>query len=476
MAGPKRKIAAMMACTVIAPGDLAERFSGYRDKRIDEAGGHADTFESGPQAFGHQNAARAERQATRHDRHRHRAVSQWSKATYWQSRTAGVISHALHRSSASVRRGRILTLEAEQRKHEKGREEYAARFAAWSKVAGMEGADAKPIMDDDGGFANMSQALRFAYALANTAGCWGEYQHPRRPDQKKASLYSLLTDREDPITPAEAAAAWLRNAHDPADPETYTARWSDHYNNRLAYERAMLENEGGTAAAVDMEPGGWIKGLQIHAVARSPVTKRVVSVKVMAPSGWSEDGPLKLRSLNIERLSEGAYRPPTDEERVAFAAATKERKAAEKAAKPPALALINPTRESAQRLQDALNVIGRARHDKRPEAKWSTYEPTAVLFMTQAQYSEASKGTYSRFETRTVHAAGDILSRRITNMYTSDGAAYDKALGAALCKVRTRSCSGFFNPNHIVVITDKPQKELPGFGPTVETALERAAG
>jgi hypothetical protein len=96
--------------------DRAERFAGYRDKRRSEAGGHADTYEDGPQAFGAQNAARAERQAARHERHRDRALCQWSKAVYWQDRTAGVISNALHRSDASTRRGRILTLEADQRK------------------------------------------------------------------------------------------------------------------------------------------------------------------------------------------------------------------------------------------------------------------------------------------------------------------------------------------------------------------------
>src|SRR5690606_1577391 len=50
--------------------DRAERFSGYRDKRRAEATGHADTFDAGPQVFGHQNRSRAERQALRHDRHR----------------------------------------------------------------------------------------------------------------------------------------------------------------------------------------------------------------------------------------------------------------------------------------------------------------------------------------------------------------------------------------------------------------------
>ena len=98
--------------------DRAERFSGYRDKRRHEAGHHADRFEAGPDAHGFQNEARAERAAARHDRQRDKALCQWSKAEYWQTRTAGVISHALHRSDAATRRGRILEIEKEIRRIE----------------------------------------------------------------------------------------------------------------------------------------------------------------------------------------------------------------------------------------------------------------------------------------------------------------------------------------------------------------------
>jgi hypothetical protein len=79
--------------------ERAERFSGYRDKRTDEATGRADQFEAGPSAHGFQNAAKAERAAARHDRQAGRAVDAWEKAEYWTSRTAGVIGHALHVSA-----------------------------------------------------------------------------------------------------------------------------------------------------------------------------------------------------------------------------------------------------------------------------------------------------------------------------------------------------------------------------------------
>lgn len=96
--------------------DRAERFAEYRDKRTDEATGHADRYDAGPSAHGFQSQARAERSAARHDRVAGRACDAWSKAEYWQRRTAGVISHALHVSTPSVRMGRIKTLESELRR------------------------------------------------------------------------------------------------------------------------------------------------------------------------------------------------------------------------------------------------------------------------------------------------------------------------------------------------------------------------
>jgi hypothetical protein len=99
--------------------DRAERFSGYRDKRTDEATGHADRYDAGPQAHGFQSQARAERSAARHDRIADRAGDAWSKAEYWTRRTAGVISNALYKSTPGVRMGRVKELELAIARHEK---------------------------------------------------------------------------------------------------------------------------------------------------------------------------------------------------------------------------------------------------------------------------------------------------------------------------------------------------------------------
>lgn len=104
--------------------DRAERFGGYRDKRLGEATDRADRYEAGPAAHGFQSQARAERAAARHDRIADRAGDAWSKADYWQRRTAGVIAHALHVSSPSVRMGRIKELESDIRRMEQNPDLY----------------------------------------------------------------------------------------------------------------------------------------------------------------------------------------------------------------------------------------------------------------------------------------------------------------------------------------------------------------
>jgi hypothetical protein len=361
--------------------DRAERFEGYREKRADEAGGAADTFAAGPGTFGHQNLARAERQARRHDRHRNYAVGQWSKAEYWQQRTEGVIAHALYRSCPRVRRGRILTLETELRR-------------------------------------------------------MGE-----RTDERGL-------------------------------------RWKAHYELRLTYERAMLANEGGSASEADMEPGGWIctanrtgsvftdvkEGWkQIQGVNKSPVTGRVVSVKVCVPhTGFTRASGYKNRetqtcmvTVNIERLAEGAYRAPTDEERATFAAETAERKATEKAGKPKEPTLINPTDEDAERLQAIWNARAKEAHIRR--GAYGDCPVMEVWRMTQAAYSARSKGDYS--PCRTTEISERLEMRR--NFGSCTGR-------VTVFKIRTGGGT-YYEGAKVVILTDKPQKPLPW------DAVEKAA-
>ncbi len=101
--------------------DRAERYAGYQGRRLAEAQGFADDYDSGG-AAGCQNQGRADRIAAKRDRTALQASTQWGKAEYWVTRTAGVIRHALYNMQPEVRRGRIVRLESELRRCEPGRQ------------------------------------------------------------------------------------------------------------------------------------------------------------------------------------------------------------------------------------------------------------------------------------------------------------------------------------------------------------------
>lgn len=393
--------------------DRAERFAGYRDKRRAEAGGYADRFEAGPDAHGYQNAARAERAAARHDRQRDKALCQWSKAEYWQTRTAGVIAHALHRSDAATRRGRILEIEKEIRRIEN-------EYTPCPKT--------KPILQTRWNDPN-EDGEKVPHVWIRCGSRGGHWQAADRLEGIKASY----------------------------------ARYLEHLNMRLIYENGMLANEGGKAADVEMIPGGFIGGHQIQKVNKSAVTGRVVSVALWGEETgyWKDDGYKTrstrrvLQTVNIERLGESVYRAPTPEELEAFTAAQKQQKKAAKENAPAAPALINPTDEDAQAIQTLWNDI-----EKQKEPEFA--KTVEVLRITQAQYTAHSKGEYSAL--KTIEIAANWKRVR----HTCEGPTAETAF-----KLRIRPANDFYKADQVIVITDKPQKALPPIpapAPTAEPA------
>lgn len=487
--------------------DRAERFGHYRDKRRSEAGELADTFDAGPSAFGHQNQQRAERQAARHDRYRTKAVSQWSKAEYWQSRTEGVISHALYKSDPTVRRGRIKVLESDQRKLQKQVEAVTSKYNAWKHVLTLPdcdtvdtsraGGDPRIVYTIQGGrggyigydISKADSAVTLAFTLVNYGNSFYHCQHPRK--DREGTLYSLMTDPEDPISPREAAEIYLSRSYDPSEPGTHYERWLQHYELRLTYERAMLANEGGAASDVEMIPGGWIRPrkarslrygkssegwYQICKVNKSPATGCVTSVGVLAPTtnDYDRDGnaydennprPLTVHLLKVERMGEDVYRAPTPEELEAFKVSQKAQKAADKKTGAKSPSLLNPTKADAERLQALWNARGKAKHDKAKAEQrlYGEFTPATVREMTQAEYSAKSKGSYSHLETIYICENGNPRST------------WEKS--PVVFKIRKAYGSGnsSLTPNRVVVITDKPQKPLPLDWSAIEASIESEA-
>lgn len=428
----------------------AERFAGYLGKRLDEATGHADNYEDGPTVHGYQDPTRAERAAKRHDRQADKALTQWGKAEYWQRRTEGVISHALYKDLPGVRMGRIKTLEAELRKREKENAETLERWQAqWDVVRALvdftEGKREKLLV-----FSRDS----YGYALHNIAGD----EEPTEEQKARAVIASTFGDwrntgheREladaagNGTRPAlEIAREWLKD--NPTRPEPWESRWVNHLRLRLAYENQMLAGQGGRLEQVEIQPGGKIGGKLILKVNKSRATGRAVSVALLGPSvsGWA------YKTTNIpgtewaeylfdtERLSPDAYAAPTPESLAELENVKATIKAGRDALKgdAPPLAFVNLTRTDAERLA--------ALWAEKENARRAQFDrkPIEVRELTQAQYSEMSKGSYARAETVFLTGGGfKALNSRHPDF-------------PAVAKVRTLSgCP--------VIITDKPAKPLP---------------
>lgn len=414
--------------------DRAERFAGYLDKRLGEATGHADRYDEGPSAHGYQNKGKAARAAARHDRSAARAVDAWSKAEYWNRRTAGVISNALHKSRPDVRMRRIKKIEKELRSAEKGRAEYERDYARWQEVASETDA---------------AKATACAQMIAGRTQDWKSYQHPRPESQSDyvkengTSLYSLVTDSKDPITGHEAAELYLSRRLDPKSEEfaeTGNARFIEHCKLRLAYENQMIEAQGGNAGEIEMKLGDLFDGHTICKINKSPATKRVTSVDVIVSHHckirWTVCNTGDVASIKTDETTSDRHSEATEESLQTLKDWKAKQKKA-KAAAPAAPKLINPTDEDAEKLQAIWN-----RKNKRRAFYDGDKE---VLRMTQAEYSARSKGSYSHYETAFLAEGGDKPKSK-----------YGQELEDRLCKVRN---AGYLA--NVVVITDKPQKPLP---------------
>lgn len=248
--------------------DRADRFEGYMHKREDEAVNGADRFEVGPAIHANQSRARAERSARRHDRIAGRACTQWGKAEYWQSRTAGVIANALHLERPDVRHRRIKGLESDLARLE-------AQYSPLDSQRSMQQA-----------WQDGRDSPEVPHVLCG--------QGRDRHWVKESSLMLIKAGSE---------------------------RRRAHLAMRLAYEQQMLAAQGGTAANVEMVAGGWIGKHQIQKVTKDRAG-RVSKVYFLAPNqsyadrqgrryGDDYPAPMTLHAFSAERIKPGDYREPT---------------------------------------------------------------------------------------------------------------------------------------------------------------------
>lgn len=278
--------------------ERAERFEGYSERREAEAEQARERVESiaggiplgQPILVGHHSERRARRDAEKIQAGMARAVNLWKTAKYWTDRAAGALAHAKYKELPGVRARRIKGLEADLRKCEKEK----AEAQTWASRWATEGL-------------TLEKARTFANYCRLTC-C----KHPTL--DQSLSAYDVLRDAAD--KPADyptwtVAQVQARAAEAYAASVAYADRWIEHLQNRLAYERAMLEEGGGLAGAkFDYMPGGKVlsRGQWFTVVKVNRRGGVVGSVTVVGH--WATTIP-------VDRIAD--YTPPADDETAAKA-------------------------------------------------------------------------------------------------------------------------------------------------------------
>lgn len=285
--------------------ERAERFEEYSEKRADDAeraregvAQIADGIPLGqPILVGHHSERRARKDAERIQSGMRKAVQMWETSKYWESRAAGALAHAKYKELPAVRHRRIKTIEADRRKIERAIEESAAKLKLWS-VDGLTIEKARAIAN----YANPGICLQ--ERPGQTYPSYWTAWEMLRPDGER--------NKDCPAWTVEQVQEAAKRAYAPSQRRE---RWLAHYDNRLAYERAMLNEQGGIITdRFAIVVGGrvlvrdeWLTVLRVNRSggAISSVTTNARYVRV----------------IGIERVKE--YRPPEEGDVAAVKAALK---------------------------------------------------------------------------------------------------------------------------------------------------------
>lgn len=289
--------------------ERAERFETYSDSRRQDAeSAHkavsaiADNIPLGqPILVGHHSEKRARKDAEKIENGMRRAVKMWEQSKYWESRAAGAIRLAKYKERPDVRARRIKGLEADKRKQEKikGRAEICLKL--WSK----------PDL-------TQQQALVFA---GTSEGGWLHLPRKEgdRPDfNGSQTAYGALSNSY-PNLYAPRTLAEIVEAAKIAYPRTieHCERWINHFENRLTYERAMMEEVGGTVADKHRpEKGGACRCWVSRRGAWSYIQK-VNKITVTVLDNWENSGRNFPRNIEFDKLTAILSKAEVDQAREA---------------------------------------------------------------------------------------------------------------------------------------------------------------
>ena len=288
--------------------ERADRFTDYhaaRTRDAEQAHKAVETIAQGiplgqPILIGHHSERHARKDAERIESGMRRAVRAFETAEYWTRRAAGSLYHAKYKERPDVRARRIKTLEAEARKVERSKTEHNNLIRLWRQLDTVKRKDGAPTTQHDR-----------ARMIANVAG--GYYSFPLADYPRAApasqyegamSIWSALgeTPAEAVITPEQARDLAITTA------EAGLARceeWIAHLSGRLAYERAMLADAGGTVAdKTGPEKGGacrcWATDRGLN---RWSTIQKVNQISVTVLDTWHNGGADFTRTIPFDKLT-----------------------------------------------------------------------------------------------------------------------------------------------------------------------------
>lgn len=233
--------------------ERSERFEQYGENRANDAekayGAVSVIAENIPMGqpilVGHHSEKRARRDAEKIESGMRKAVKMWEISKYWEDRAQGAISHAKYKELPRTRARRIKVLEADKRKQERAKKESEYLYKFWNSEITLQNSKTGEkrlveIKNENRSFIFelVGRMSHYGVSVRGIDGqSWYSAYDILRPDEEKYKNCPTKTVEE------------LRDIALRLQKESilHSERWILHIENRLIYEKAMLEEQGASA-------------------------------------------------------------------------------------------------------------------------------------------------------------------------------------------------------------------------------------
>lgn len=200
-----------------------------------------------PILVGHHSERHARKDAERIENGMRKAVKMWETSQYWEARARSAIRHAKYKESPGCRARRIKIIEADKRKMERKKAIHERALKFWNggfMMRHKETGERRALEITESNREIIRHFLGYDPDLGHMPAC----KHPTL-DQ----YWSVCDVLRPECSPGGSCPPWTIAQCQERAFEHYQKladqcnRWIAHYDNRLAYERAMLAADGGTA-------------------------------------------------------------------------------------------------------------------------------------------------------------------------------------------------------------------------------------